>query len=174
MPALKVKHRPDPHYALNGVPKYHDEEAFSSVTSYCMNPDKAAFVGGFGVNPNQAAYEMERLAQAFGHDEGLHVRHWILSFDPKELKHYRKQVNFILRNIAWYAASYYAQQYQIIYAIHTDTQCPHIHFVMSTTNFVTGGKYPGTKEDYYAYQRYLKDFLQQYGMTLKVFSDHET
>ena len=171
MPVFKVIHQADPHYPNGGLPKYHDEEAFDSVISYCTNPAKAVFVGGFGVNINQAAYEMERTAQAFGHEEGLHLRHWVLSFEPKEFRRW-KEIDFILQNIAWYAANYYAGQYQIIYAIHRDTENPHIHFVMSATNYVTGGKYPGTKEDYYAYQRYLQDFLTQYGMTLKVFPDH--
>lgn len=170
MPILKVKHVEDPHYSNGGFAKYHDGKAYESVISYCMNPEKASFVGGFGVNLTQAAYEMERVAQAFGNENGLHLRHWILSFEQKEFGS-RKKID-VLKQIAWRAAGYYASQYQIIYAIHQDNNNPHIHFVMSTTNFVTGGKYPGTKEDYYNYQRYLKDVLSPYGMYLTAVADH--
>lgn len=170
MPIFKVIHIADPHYPNGGFAKYHDGKAYESVISYCITPEKAAFVGGFGVNLAQAAYEMERVAQAFGNEKGLHLRHWILSFEQKEFGR-RKKID-ILKQIAWRAASYYASQYQIIYAIHQDNNNPHIHFVMSTTNFLTGGKYPGTKEDYYAYQQHLKDILFPYGMYLAPVADH--
>ena len=170
MPSFKVKHVADSHYPNGGYAKYHDGKAYETVISYCLNPEKASFVGGFGVNLTQAAYEMERVAQAFGNEDGLHLRHWILSFRQDEFGG-RKKIDHILQRIAWSAASYYASQYQIIYAVHRDTHNPHIHFVMSTTNFVTGGKYPGTKEDYYAYQRYLKDVLFPYGMYLTPVAD---
>ena len=152
MPIFKVISKVDPCYSYRGIPKYHDDESFDSVISYCINPEKAVFVGGFGVNINQAAYEMECVAKAFGHESGLRLRHWVLSFQSREFGRLKK-IDYILQQIAWYAARYYAWQYQIIYAVHRDTENPHIHFVMSTTNFITGGKYPGTKKDYYAYQQ---------------------
>ena len=96
MPIFKVKHRVDPNYAVTGVSKYHDSDALESVLSHCMDPSKAAYVGGLGVNVQQAAYEMEQVARAFGHESGLHLRHWILSFDPEELwGHKRNLLHFL-------------------------------------------------------------------------------
>lgn len=171
MPIFKVKHKVDPDFALAGVSKYHDSKAFDSVLSYCMDPSKAAYIGGFSVNVQQAAYEMEQVARAFDHETGLHLRHWFLSFDPKELRGHKQNLLFFLQTVAWKAASYYGWQYQIVYVIHLDSNCPNIHFIMSTTNFRTGGKYPGDKADYYAYQTFLREFFHLYGMKVQTHND---
>ena len=170
MPILKVKHKAAPAASAAALPKYHDSEALSSVIGYCTQPGKASYVGGIGLNLSQAAYEMEQVARAFDHEHGLHLRHWVLSFQPKELRGYEHGIDGLLQTIAWTAASYYGGQYQIIYAIHKEP-IPHIHFVMSTTNHVTGRKYPGDKADYYAYQAFLRDLLRMYGMPLIVYND---
>lgn len=146
MPVLKVICRQEERYfAQTGFPKYHDDEALETVISYCRDPAKTAddLTGGLGVKVDQAAYEMDRLAWAYGKNCGLRLRHWVLSFSHKELKRFRSSALDILKKFAWYAAAYYGYQYQIIYAIHTDTDCPHIHFVMNTVSYTTGQKYGG-------------------------------
>lgn len=176
MPVLKVIYSSKSQYAQRGIPKYHDEEALETVITYCQNPSKTAsgLVGGFGVNVSQAAYEMDLLAHAYGKNKGLRLRHWVISFDKGEISRLKRagyRIYDTLANIAWYAASYYGYQYQIVYAVHKDSNQPHIHFVMNTVNFKTGHKYAGDKADYFAYQKYLTEFLQQYGMDLKSVPD---
>lgn len=173
MPVLKVICAQSPYFSGLGIPKYHDEEALSSVIAYCQNPDKikGGFVGGMGVNPSQAAYEMDMLAWAYGKDHGLRLRHWILSFAPKEVRRLCRKDYFGLQKVAWYAASYYGWQYQIVYALHTDAEHVHIHFVMNTVNYQTGLKYEGKRQDYIAYQRYLAEFFEEYGLKLTVIPD---
>ena len=170
MPLLKVICQHDPYFAQLGQIKYHDETARKNVIDYCLQPDKTSpeLIGGIGVNIGQATYEMTRLAQAYGKDSGLRLRHWILSFSPQEARRFRKRKYEMLKNIAWYAAEYYGNEYQTIFAVHTDGECPHIHFVMNTVNFVTGSKYGGKKKDYFQYQKYLSDFFERYGMKLEV------
>lgn len=170
MATLKVIYKQDP-YAETDQPKYHDDEAIDTVSNYCMNPKKTedGLVGGFNVNICQAAYEMNKLSWAFGKDNGLRLRHWILSFNPQEARRYRTCMDNEMKKIAWYAAAYYGSDYQIVYAIHKNRQSTHIHFVMNTVSFHTGKKYNGSHEDYFNYLNYLSVFLrEQYGMTLEV------
>lgn len=167
MPVFKVIHRVDPYFAQRGLSKYHDSEALDAVISYCTRINKACLVGGIGIYVPNAAYEMERLAQAYGKNDGLRLRHWILSFSKEEVRSIpRKDLPVILHRYAYYAAKYYGHQYQIIFAVHLNTDEPHIHFVMNTVNYLTGRKYPGDKADYYAYQQYLQEFFREQGMTL--------
>lgn len=167
MPVLKVICQEHPHFSQNDVGKYKDDNALHDVIAYCGRADKACCVGGIGVYPPNAVYEMERLARAYGKDQGVRLRHWVLSFSRDELKRIgKKALPAFIYNVGWYAASYYGHQYQIIFAIHMDTENPHIHFVMNTVNYRTGKKYPMDKEDYYRYQQYLRDFLHGYGMAL--------
>ena len=84
MPILKVIHE-EPCYIAGGG-KYHDDAAVESVISYILNPAKTRnnFVGGRGVNVSYAAYEMNRMAEAFDKESGIRVRHMVLSFSQKE------------------------------------------------------------------------------------------
>ena len=159
MPVLKVICREHPYFAQNSPGKYQDADALHDVLSYCGRADKASCVGGIGVYIPNAIYEMERLAQAYGKDQGVRLRHWVLSFSKAELKRTaKKNLPAMLHHFGWYAADYYGHQYQIVYAVHLDTNTPHIHFVMNTVNYRTGKKYPGDKADYYAYQTTFGSF----------------
>lgn len=173
MPVLKVIYEQHGCFAEQSErKKYHDEEAVETVVNYCLRPDKTPnhFVGGYGVSLKHAAYEMNRLAEAYDKDRGVRVRHMVLSFSREEqrkLGRNRYTVNSILNEIAQYAVAYYGHEYQIIYGVHEDSAHSHIHMVMNTVNFRTGKKYAGRKEDYYHYQNYLRSFLQEnYGMLL--------
>ena len=172
MPVFKVICQKHPHYAQNSAGKYTDDDALHDVLSYCGREGKASLVGGIGVYPPNAIYEMERLAQAYGQVRGVRLRHWTLSFSKEEVRKISgKSLPTMLHHFGWYAANYYSGQYQIVFAIHLDSSNPHIHFVMNTVNYRTGKKYPGDKADYYSYQRYLSDFFNCYGMILKAVAD---
>ena len=68
MPVFKVIYRPGPYVTDTGLPKYHDDEALEMVISYCQDAAKTGgqYIGGFGVDVAQAAYEMNLLAWAYG------------------------------------------------------------------------------------------------------------
>ena len=175
MPIFKVICVERLYFAQNSQGKYKDDDALNDVLTYCTRPGKAACVDGIGLYPPNAAYEMERLALAFGKDHGVRLRHWILSFSKAELKRTsRKALPDMLHRFGWYAASYYGHQYQILFAVHLDSEDPHIHFVMNTVNFQTGKKYLGNAADYYAYQRYLRDFFNSCGMELVTVADKQS
>ena len=173
MPVFKVIYRPGPYVTDTGLPKSHIEEARGTFLDYCHNTAKTGghYIGGFGVNVVQAAYEMNLLAWTYGANKGLRLRHWILAFSSDEVKQFGSNVYPMLEHIARQAAAYYGSQYQIIYAVHMDQDNPHIHFVMNTVNYVTGRKYPGDKADYYAYQKYLGETLHPYGLYVMAVSD---
>lgn len=147
--------------------KYKDDNSLHDVISYCGRLGKASYTDGIGVYPPNAVYEMVRMAQSYGQARGVRLRHWVLSFSKEEVRKIGRKARLeTLKRFGWYAASYYGGQYQIVFAIHLDSDNPHIHFVMSTVNYRTGKKYPGDKADYYGYQRYLQDFFSCCGMIL--------
>ena len=159
MPVFKVIYRPGPYVTDTGLPKYHDDEALEMVISYCQDTAKTGgqYIGGFGVNVAQAAYEMNLLAWTYGANKGLRLRHWILAFSSDKVKQFGSNVYPMLDHIARQAAAYYGSQYQIIYAIHMDRDHPHIHFVMNTVSFEDGKKY---SDGLVGFQR-VKDFLEK-------------
>lgn len=178
MPALKVICMQDTYWNhVTGCSKYHDSEAVDTVLSYCVQECKtpSSLIGGYGVNVKQASYEMQRLTDAYGKSNGLHLRHMVLSFSKYELTELGDDAIGEIYKIAKYTAQYYANEYQIVYAIHEDTGNCHVHFVMNTTSYVNGKKYRGDKADYYQFQAYLRQFLAEYyGLTLYILSDKRT
>lgn len=175
MPTLKVIYQNDNYWnEMIGYRKYYDDDALDTVISYCIQDCKtpSMLIGWYGVNPNQAAFEMHRLSSAYGKDNGLRLRHMILSFSDQELKQMGTRAAEFVFKITDYVALYYRNEYQIIYAVHEDTGRLHSHLVMNTVNYRTGKKYRGDKKDYYSFLSYLGSFLQvQYGMKLWVVPD---
>ena len=159
-------------YQHFGEKRFHDENCYTDVLTYCLNPDKLVGAGFYGVGRVDPGRDMKLLTYAYGKENGLHLRHWIISLSIDELLSLDAGDWKHMDSIARYAANFYCHTYQLVYAIHYSATNPHIHFVMNTTSYVDGRKYPGTKKDYYDYQNYLKDFLKcGYGLTLIVQKD---
>ena len=133
--------------------KYHDANAYCDTIHYITNPTKARYVGYSGVTSIAAApAEMEMIANTFGKNSGKRVRHSILSFCPEE--------NITPTLADCYAQGilqHYAPEYQIVYAVHENTQNVHIHFVMNMISYVDGHRYAGKKKDYYGFIRHMRD-----------------
>lgn len=179
MPIIKViyRHDDDPWEAIRDQHKYQDDAARDDVVNYCMQSNKApsSYMGSCGVSLSQPAYEMQRIAEAYGKDCGLRLRHTVLSFSGEEkrkLGRFKKGVLGQLYRIGLYALQYYKDKYQMLFVIHEDTVHYHIHFVMNTVSYVDGAKYRGDKSDYYGFLSYLGTFLKSYyGMNLIPVSD---
>ena len=146
--------------------KYHDELAIHDVLTYVLDPKKAEHIGGFAVNPEMAEAQFEIVARNYGKDFGIRLRHMVLSFAEFE-----KVDPLVAKSIAINIAAYYADDYQIVYAVHTDARCLNIHFVMNSVSYRTGKKYGGKKDDYYQFLGYMERILKGYGLQLREWRD---
>lgn len=156
MATYKVIHSPG---------KYQDASSYQDVIEYCMNPEKTPsnFIGGRNIDTDHAAEEMETVSEVFGKTDKTKVRHFILSFSPTE-----NMTPAEVAEVADQVAGHYSDRYQIIYAVHEDTDHPHAHFVMNHISFRDGRHYHGTKQDYYAFQKHIKEVLRPYGKKSEV------
>ena len=170
MAYLKVRHRETGGFSGG---KYHDDDAFRDVLGYVMNPEKtpSGYIGGIAVNPQQAIFEMEALSRYYGQDTGVRLRHFILGFRPRELWSKKGQSLYAAYQLAYSVAQFYGAEYQIIYAVHEDTKNPHIHFVMNTTNYRTGLKYQGKKQDLHHFIQWIDGVLEPYERTVTLLKD---
>ena len=132
--------------------KFFDDNAYDNSISYIFNPQKAAYIGGANISSAQtAALEMEQTAVTFGKNSGKHVRHSIISFDKCE--HVTpEQANGYAQRIV----QHYSPEYQIVYAIHTNTDEVHIHLVMNQIFYLDGHRYDGKKKDYYDFMQHIR------------------
>lgn len=156
--------------AMGMAKKYHDEDTYADVMQYVCSPYKApnGLIGGFGVDLYQAIEQFTRTAQFYGKTKGIHLRHIILSFSPDE-----RVTPAQAKQIAYEIALFYANRYQIVFVVHTDSENLNVHFVMNTVSYIDGLKYEGKKKDYYDFQGHAKAVCWNYGLRLTFVSDRQ-
>ena len=71
---------------LNGKGRYHDTNDRERVAQYILNPQKTPhrLIAGFHIDPNDAVGSMNAVAEKWGKQNGVQLRHFILAFYPKE------------------------------------------------------------------------------------------
>lgn len=139
---------------------YGDAEAVASLIDYC---EKDGLTGCIGVTSYQrAAYEMQLLKEQYEKTEGRQVRHYILAFDKVE-----NIMSSAALRIGWKVAEYFAQEYQVVYSVHTDTENIHIHFIINTVNTITGAKFTDEYGEINQFKEYMRPILKYvYGVEL--------
>lgn len=139
---------------------YSDENATATLVRYCA---KSSLVGYIGITSYKtAADEMQLVKTVYGKTTGRQARHYILSFARSE-----PIVPSQALDIASQAAAYFADRYQVVYGIHTDTDLIHIHFIVNTVNYVTGKKFTDEYTEENQFRKHLKQILwDNYGFEL--------
>ena len=156
--------------------KYKDDAAIGNVIDYVCNPEKTdGRIGGWAVNPRCAAYEMELLSRLFRNDQGVRLRHWIITFADSELhmleRRFRCDPMTALYHMGAYFSAFYRERHQILYAVHGG-DLPHLHFVMNMVSYVDGKKFSGNRAEYYRYEKYAKGIALRVGIGLYTVKDH--
>ena len=141
--------------------KYHDPEAIPDLIAYITRVDKtpSRIVYGSHVDMQDIANSMIAVSEQFGKNSRLRLHHFIVTFQPKDIR----EPN-VLPHIAEEICAYIGRSYQIIAALHEDTPSPHIHFVFNAVSFVNGYKYRGGIEDYNELIKSIAAILYSYGI----------
>ena len=121
-------------------PASHLENALN----YIQNPDKTeecVLVGGINCLPDTAFEQMEETKNIFhktGKRQGYHV---IISFSPEE-KVTAEQAMYVLEH---FAKDVLGDDYEAVYAVHTDREHMHGHLIWNSVSMTTGRKYNSPK-----------------------------
>lgn len=114
---------------------------------------KSRYVFGYNVllaSPKVMAEQFQIVRQIFNKETGRLIRHFIVSFSE-----YEPVDTVLAANLGLEIAKYYADQYQIIFAVHEDTDNIHIHFILNTVSFIDGGKFNEGPAELRAFVDYL-------------------
>ena len=124
----------------DGNPASHLKNALE----YIQNPDKTeecVLVGGINCLPDTAFEQMEETKNIFhktGKRQGYHV---IISFSPEE-KVTAEQAMYVLEH---FAKDVLGDDYEAVYAVHTDREHMHGHLIWNSVSMTTGKKYNSPK-----------------------------
>lgn len=114
--------------------EYLDRHSLENVLKYVLRSD---IVGGYALDPAHAFQQMCFVKRAFHKTEGVQLKHFIIAFTGADL--YRMDFDDILKLGFWVGQIFC--EYQVAFAVHTDTRHIHLHLVMNTVSFLTGRKY---------------------------------
>ena len=118
-----------------------------NALEYIQNPDKTeecVLVGGINCLPDTAFEQMEETKNIFhktGKRQGYHV---IISFSPKE-KVTAEQAMYVLEH---FAKDVLGDDYEAVYAVHTDREHMHGHLIWNSVSITTGKKYNSSKSNW--------------------------
>ena len=104
---------------------------------------------------------MNALKRIHNKVEGNPYKQMIFSFGDEASSLSIDKINEIGCKIG----SYYANEYQIIGAVHLDTDNLHIHYVLNTVNMLTGYKFGQSSHDLWRYKKYINAILLDYGLS---------
>ena len=118
-----------------------------NALEYIQNPDKTeecVLVGGINCLPDTAFEQMEETKNIFhktGKRQGYHV---IISFSPEE-KVTAEHAMYVLEH---FAKDVLSDDYEAVYAVHTDREHMHGHLIWNSVSITTGKKYNSPKSNW--------------------------
>ena len=118
-----------------------------NALEYIQNPDKTeecVLVGGINCLADTAFEQMEETKNIFhktGKRQGYHV---IISFSPEE-KVTAEQAMYVLEH---FAKNLLGDDYEAVYAVHTDKEHMHGHLIWNSVSMTTGKKYNSPKSNW--------------------------
>ena len=118
-----------------------------NALKYIKNPDKTeecVLVGGINCLPDTAFEQMEETKNIFhktGKRQGYHV---IISFSPEE-KVTAEQAMYVLEH---FAKDVLGDDYEAVYAVHTDREHMHGHLIWNSVSMTIGKKYNSPKSNW--------------------------
>ena len=137
-----------------------------NALEYIQNPDKTeecVLVGGINCLPDTAFEQMEETKNIFnktGKRQGYHV---IISFSPEE-KVTAEQAMYVLEH---FAKDVLGDDYEAVYAVHTDREHMHGHLIWNSVSMTTGKKYNSPKGNWKNHlQPITNKYCDELGLTI--------
>lgn len=145
----------------NGHGHMKNDDARSKVINYIMQPKKAihGYCGGNIDDFSQAADYMREVSEKAGKDDGVKIRHLIVSFAPYETRD--PSVAYL---VASSLSDYIGTLYPVVFAVHEDEPHIHFHMVFNAVSDVNGERYRGTRREFNAMRHHLNDALKNFGI----------
>ena len=115
-----------------------------NALEYIQNPDKTeecVLVGSINCLPDTAFEQMEETKNIFHKTSKRQGYHVIISFSPEE-KVTAEQAMYVLEH---FAKNVLGDDYEAVYAVHTDREHMHGHLIWNSVSMTTGKKYNSPK-----------------------------
>ena len=145
----------------NTTGKYHDLDSYYDTINYITQQTKTIhnYIGHIGLDAPDYAGSMYSVAEQFGQTDGVHIRHFIVSFAPWEAV-----TPDVANLIGWEIIGYLGRMFQAIFAVHEDEPQLHLHIVINAVSFIDGRKYRGTRQVFHQFENFVRRTIQKHGI----------
>ncbi|MCR5543905.1 MAG: relaxase/mobilization nuclease domain-containing protein [Eubacterium sp.] len=135
------------------------------LIAYIMNPDKTEeciLTGGINCLPDTAYKQMVETKKMYRKLGGRQSYHVIISLVPGE-----GTPEQLYEMTEKFAAEFLGEEYEAVFAIHTDHEHLHSHLVFNSVNMITGKKFQYQKGDWkYKLQPLTNKLCEKYGFEI--------
>ena len=137
-----------------------------NALEYIQNPDKTeecVLVGGINCLPDTAFEQMKETKNIFHKTGKRQEYHVIISFSPEE-KVTAEQAMYVLEH---FAKDVLSDDYEAVYAVHTDREHMHGHLIWNSVSMTTGKKYNSPKSNWKNHlQPITNKYCDELGLTI--------
>lgn len=129
---------------------YKQPKSVAGMIEYVMNPEKTkgGFIGGNGIFPcstiDDVIMQFQLVKNVWCKNEGVQLQHFVVSFSYEEnVDPYQAYIS------AYWISNFYGGIYQVVYAVHEDTENVHIHFLVNSVSYIDGRKLSFGRTEYW-------------------------
>jgi hypothetical protein len=147
---------------ING--KNNSLSALKRVLAYINNSGKTEeqLKGGYNCNNQKSYNDMYMSKRVQNKTSGRQYVHFTQSFAP-----YDRVTPELVKQIADELVKHQSfNGYQVAYAVHTDRDHLHTHFIVNTVHMETGRKWRQSREELQALKDYSDDLCRKYGLII--------
>ena len=138
-----------------------DDNARENVIGYVLKENKT--LSGYSdmimVDYDNPAKSMTDVAKFYNKDNGVRLRHFVISFDKEELSDPRI-ADYIGKEIMYYIGN----TFQCVYAVHEDVENINLHIVFNSVSYNTGKRFGGTYSEFCGLQKMFHRVLCNHGI----------
>lgn len=130
----------------------------AEIVEYVKNPDKNShgLYAGAGVRVTHAAEDMKTVKVLKNKTTGRQYIHFVVSFD-------RGVAALTAHAVGMRILDYYGQNFQIIMAVHDNTENVHCHFVLNTVGLGTR-KFSQSKREMLDFREFINGVLDEWNL----------
>ncbi len=146
-----------------------------NALNYITNPEKTKdglYVGAVNclANPKSAFIQMSNTKKALNKNGCRQAYHFVLSCPPEE-----GSPKIMMEITEKFIKEYLKDKYEVLYAVHDNTEKMHSHLIFNSVSFVTGKKYEYKNGDWKkSIQPIVNKLCEEYGLSSIELDDYDT
>lgn len=141
------------------------DEGLEGTFSFVTEPERTLngrLMAGVNCNPLSAEEEFEEVKKKFDNEDGVQAYHGYIAFAPSDNLTPVDALTIGKRIVE----QMWAERFQVLIAVHTNTAHLHIHFLVNSVSFIDGKKARDDEKNYIKLRAVTDKVCREYGLSV--------